>query len=148
VIWVTPPATIDKLVATDSHNERLAILLDDHKAIKESCRTVLEEIEADELHGYRVLAEQALQSLVAGQFGPAQAMSVAILDSLTSELNVNLNSEPAVRKKYDFHSDNLTVREVIYYYTMAPFIPFSRQWHPLSPLPKPTSLSRHVTIHH
>ena len=52
-----------------------------------------------------------------------------------------------MRKKYDFHSDNLTVREVIYYYTMAPFIPFSRQWHPLSPLPKPTSLSRHVTIH-
>jgi hypothetical protein len=147
VIWVTPTEVVEKLVTVDSSDERLAILLDYRDQIVECCRTVLDEIDAAELYDVRVLAHQALQSLVAGTFGPAQAMSVTILDSLTAELKVNLNSEPAVRKKYLFHSDDLTIHEVIYRYTMAPFIPFARPWHPLSPLPKPTSLSRHVTIH-
>jgi hypothetical protein len=147
VIWVTPEATIAKLAATGNTNERLAILLDDHQEIKESCRAVLEEIDSDDLRDYKVLAEQALDSLIAGKFGPAQAMAVVILDSLTAQLDVNLNSEPAVRKKYDFRSDDLIVGEVVYSYTMAPFIPFSRQWNRRSPLPKPTSLSRHVAVH-
>jgi hypothetical protein len=147
VIWVTPTEVTEKLATAEGSNERLAILLDYRDEIMETCRAVLDEIDAADLYDVKVLAQQALQSLVAGTFGPAQAMSVTILDSITKELNVNLNSEPAVRKKYHFHSDDLTIHEVIYRYTMAPFIPFARPWHPLSPLPKPTSLSRHVTIH-
>jgi hypothetical protein len=147
VTWVTPAAVIEKLVRTDNLDERLAILLDNRDQILETCGLVLDEIEAEELHDAAELARQALVSLSAGTFGPAQAMSVAILDSLSPSLDVNLNSEPAVRKKYVFHSDDLIIQEMVYYYTMAPLIPFARPWHPSSLLPKPITLSRHVTIH-
>lgn len=83
--WVPDRRTVELLFAADNKAERRKIIGRRWKTATAACRSVLDEIDSEELSKYTQFAEKSLHALETGQPEAAQALSANLLDTILRE---------------------------------------------------------------
>jgi hypothetical protein len=148
VVWVPRASVLADLVAAPDRDERVKILLARQDEITEDCRSVMAEVTDPDLAPRVPQALEAVGALLAGFPQPAQALAVAVSESLLTEHIANGRSYKALATDVAVDTDELTIVEVRSTFALLPVHRFYTPWWPHSGVPAPGELSRHVTVHH
>lgn len=93
-------------------------------------------------------AVEAVEALLAGFPQAAQALAVAVSESLLTEYVANGRTYGELRIDVAVDTDDLTIVDVRTTFALLPVHRFYTPWRPHTGVPAPGELSRHVTVHH
>ncbi len=148
VVWVPRASILADLVAAPDRGERVKILFTRQGEIAEDCRSALSEVTDPDLAPRVPQALEAVEAVLAGFPQAAQALAVAVSESLLTEYIANGRSYGALATDVAVDTEELTIADVRSTFALLPVHRFYTPWRPNTGVPAPGELSRHVTVHH
>jgi hypothetical protein len=152
VAWVPPAEVLTALLAAEDRPGRFRVLDEHRGTITAAVRLVLDEVTHPEIKRYVPLARRAVDAWDDGHLEAAQALSVAVAETVITEFHAEGRKYAVVRKAalidLEDPDGEVTLGALRYVVAIAPIASFYTPWWPSSGLPKPDLLSRHVTVHH
>ncbi|WP_141786844.1 hypothetical protein [Oryzihumus leptocrescens] len=146
VVWVPPREVLAQVLTAGDRETRVAILLANQSALVEGCREVLGEVEHPVYAGQVPLATAALDAFANGHLEAAQALAVAVTDTIVIHRHGRGYGRIA-RDVVVADIDDLRMAEFRVRLAMAPVARFFTDYWPNRGKEPPTALSRHVTVH-
>jgi hypothetical protein len=145
LVWVPRADIVADLLAVADRDSRIKVLLDRSTDVVQDCRKVIGDVVHEDLLSQLPMASSAVEAYVAGFHAPAQALAVAVVETVATR-TIGKYEQARTFAKIDNYND-LTLAELRIRAALAPIRLFYVPWYPDSGAPMPEALSRHVSIH-
>lgn len=143
--WVPRRDLVVRILEAPDRAARLLILTESREAVVNDCLATVVEVHHGSLESVQKLAHRSVEALQAGHDEAAQALAVAVTETVISR---------AVHNKYDkvrsavvFDLESVSLLDLRVRAALAPIYRFYTPWNPASGRPAPEALSRHVSVH-
>lgn len=145
LVWVPRPEIVADLLAAPDRDARVEVLTSRSAEVAQDCREALDHITLPELVSMLPMAISAVDAYADGHHAPAQALSVAVVETVVTRTIGKYKVAKDFAKIDD--PNDLTITELRFRAALAPIGPFYVAWWPSTGDPMPEQLSRHVTVH-
>ncbi|MEU7761680.1 hypothetical protein [Micromonospora aurantiaca (nom. illeg.)] len=145
LVWVPRPEIVADLLAAPDRDARVKVLTARAADVAHDCRETLGQITRPDLVNMLPMASSALDAYIDGHHAPAQALSVAVVETVVTRTIGKYQQAKTFAKIDD--PKKLGMAELRFRAALAPIAPFYVAWWPSSNDPMPEQLSRHVTVH-
>jgi hypothetical protein len=146
IAWIPTGQVLEALVASDSREERFAVLLDGRSAIVTDCQNELAKLSQADPHVR--LACEALEAVDSGAASGAQALGANLIDSTLYRLE-RLAGEgtPYAPVRRMISEDSIVDLRYGGFIAFCAVAKATERWFPNRGYPAPSNFNRHVTAH-
>jgi len=151
--WVPREQIVSAMLHAHDREARIQVLIENREEVLDDCYETLDHISHPYLQRQLPLGGKVLAALKAGFDEPAQALAVAVTDAAVSVIIGGYRELPGGYRAYkgivlvNFNEIRAPYELVRVKAALAPLGPFYADWLPDQDGPKPTELSRHVSVH-
>ncbi|CAN7367456.1 hypothetical protein [Knoellia sp. LjRoot47] len=146
-VWVPRADILDEVIAAPDRGARVQVLLRHRSEVLDDCGQVLTDVDHDSLAGQRPLADAALRAMREGHDESAQALAVAVTDTVICRLMEGVGGYKRISQIVVADLDLISLVDLRVRAALAPIARFFASWYVTDGTPPPEALSRHVTFH-
>lgn len=156
LVWVPRAEIVTEILAAESREERVAVLVARRAEVADDCRAVLAEVDHPRLLGQRRLLAAAVDALADGHDEAAQALAVLVAETAVLQAAAaghidgvakNTKLYQRVKDAVRVNLDEAPVWLLRVAASLAPLAGFFTPFFPNKGDPVPKGMSRHVTVH-